>query len=350
MERGNTVCDEPSRQNQIEYVRDHVLPWMLAHVRMRATGFQIFTAVQGALLATYIGSFGKLGRDKWILPVLGLLSCLSSYLWDKRNLKITGILSEVGARFVESSVFEDTEVARKQGFYHLTAYFQLQHRRFFPEDWGNKWINRAVRNPFLTESNCNMRSRNRADFEAHGDLYFITSTVVGFVSVFRYRHPCDIFVESLRFLIERGDLTLLAWVLMPNHFHLVAKRSQRMTISETIASLKRYTSRRIGELCEPSRLRTDLNRIRELAFLEPGKGTAFWKPRFDSLVITSEATLRQKIEYIHHNPVRKGLVSETWQWRYSSASAYEGLQGVGVPVDTEWRCLGYGEIPSGKDS
>jgi len=195
-----------------------------------------------------------------------------------------------------------------------------------------------------------MRSRNRRDFEIHGEVYFITSTVVGFINVFDHAPVCEIFVDCLRFCQERGDFILLAWVLMPNHFHLIVKRAENKNISNVIGNLKRYTARQIGQLSADRGMRQTLDRLRRAASLESGKGTAIWKPRFDSLVIVSEDTLRQKIEYIHMNAVRKGLVSEPWQWRYSSAAAYAGNKGIDVPVDSDWSCIGYCGIPSGKDS
>lgn len=195
-----------------------------------------------------------------------------------------------------------------------------------------------------------MRSRNRKDFETHGDVYFITSTVVGFINVFDYTPASDIFVECLRFCQARRDFTLLAWVLMPNHFHLVTKRAENKSISEIIGNLKRYTARQIGRLCEDREMRQVLDRVRQAGSCEPGKGTAIWKPRFDSLVIISGDTLRQKIKYTHANPARKHLVQEPWQWHYSSAAAYMGMDGIDVPVDADWRCLGYDRMPSGRDS
>ena len=72
--------------------------------------------------------------------------------------------------------------------------------------------------------------------------------------------------------------------------------------------------------------------------------------RFDSFVITNEDTLRQKIEYIHNNPVRAGLVREATEWLYSSAVNYAGLSDVLIPVDIEWKCLDYGMEPSGMGS
>jgi len=137
---------------------------------------------------------------------------------------------------------------------------------------------------------------------------------------------------------------------MANHFHMIVKRAEDKTISEIVGNLKRYTARQIGRLDAGPDIQETICRARRATARESGKGSALWKPRFDSLVISSEDILRQKIEYIHNNPVRKGLVEEPWQWRYSSASAYGGREDILIPVDSEWTCIGYGGIPSGKDS
>lgn len=186
-----------------------------------------------------------------------------------------------------------------------------------------------------------MRSRNRQHYESYGNLFFITSVVVGHISMFNHNQYSDIFVSSLKFYQDRGDITLIAWVLMPNHFHLIAKTNNVSNISTVIGGLKRYTSRKVGELLQKTDNLKLIKLLREAAIQEPGKATTIWKPRFDSLVITSEEVLKQKIDYIHTNPVRKGLVDEPTQWYYSSASAYEGKSGIDVEVDTKWRCLGY---------
>lgn len=64
-------------------------------------------------------------------------------------------------------------------------------------------------------------------------------------------------------------------------------------------------------------------------------------PRFDCFVIDSLDTLRQKIDYIHANPVRKGLVDDPAHWPYSSAAAYAGSKSPIIPVDTEWQSIGF---------
>lgn len=195
-----------------------------------------------------------------------------------------------------------------------------------------------------------MRSRDRLSFEANGDVYFITSTVVGFVNVFVHENLCRIFVDCVDFCQKRGDFVLLAWVLMPNHFHLILKRNETSDVSKIIGNLKRFTSRKIGEKLVGLGMTDILSNLKQATLQEPAQDSSVWKPRFDSLVITSESILKQKIEYTHFNPVRKGLAAEPAKWAYSSASAYAGVSDPILPVDTEWRCLGYLKIPSGKDS
>ncbi len=187
-----------------------------------------------------------------------------------------------------------------------------------------------------------MRSRDRKHYEDHGNLFFITSTVVGFMNIFKQKEACEIFVNCLRFYQDRGDMKILAWVLMPNHFHLIIKVGDRSNISTLIGGIKRYSSRLLGKLLRQNNAKAILMKIKEAALLESGKGASIWKPRFDSLVIVSESILKQKIEYIHYNPVLKGFVEYPHQWYYSSATAYDNRPGIDLVTDAKWECLGYG--------
>jgi hypothetical protein len=52
-------------------------------------------------------------------------------------------------------------------------------------------------------------------------------------------------------------------------------------------------------------------------------------------MILGEEMMRNKIEYIHQNPVKRGFVDEPWHWRYSSARNYQGMDGL-IDVDMDW--------------
>ena len=61
----------------------------------------------------------------------------------------------------------------------------------------------------------------------------------------------------------------------------------------------------------------------------------FWQEGVHPELIQGEVMMRQKIDYIHQNPVKRGYVDEAEQWRYSSARHYAGQQGL-LEVCTRW--------------
>jgi putative transposase len=186
-----------------------------------------------------------------------------------------------------------------------------------------------------------MRSRNRKDFEIFGSLYYVTSTIVGFIRVFDDRRICDIFMENLSFYQQRGDFSLIAYVLMPEHFHLILKTNAEHSVSQCIGNFKRITSRQISSFLNSDCQFQLLSNLRIMAALEPASDSRIWKPRFDCFVVIKEATLGQKINYIHNNPVKRGLIENCEDWPYSSARNYARREDTIIPVDVEWKSLGY---------
>jgi hypothetical protein len=60
-----------------------------------------------------------------------------------------------------------------------------------------------------------------------------------------------------------------------------------------------------------------------------------WQEGSQSKMIETEAMLRQKLEYIHDNPVKRGYVGDPTHWRYSSARNYARIESL-VGVTTDW--------------
>ena len=63
---------------EAEYFEKQGMPWLVGHLTMRSTGLQVFTAIQGGLIVAWAT------RPHWALPLLGLISCLSFIMWDRR--------------------------------------------------------------------------------------------------------------------------------------------------------------------------------------------------------------------------------------------------------------------------
>ena len=160
-----------------------------------------------------------------------------------------------------------------------------------------------------------MRTRYRVRDDAMP--YFVTSTVVAWLQVFTTAARCDILVQSIQFCREQKGLKLYAWVLLDNHFQAIVAAPN---LARVMADLKKYTAGRILEELQAERCDWLLN---QLAFFRARHKTAsthqVWQEGYHPQVLASDQMMGQKIEYLHNNPVRRGLVATAEHWRYSSA-------------------------------
>jgi len=110
---------------------------------------------------------------------------------------------------------------------------------------------------------------------------------------------------------------------MPTHFHAVVSTEKPKILSGIMRDLKRHTSRELIRVLGESGWDLPLTVFRVAA--DSGKGNTeykVWQDAFHPKGIFTEPVLRQKIEYVHLNPVRKGLVENATDWTYSSARNY----------------------------
>ena len=84
--------------------------------------------------------------------------------------------------------------------------------------------------------------RDRYKFVEKDGIYFITSTIVEWIPVFISRTYFEIVIESLLYCITNMDMKLYAYVIMDNHFHLIAFAPD---FSKMIASLRKFTAKKI---------------------------------------------------------------------------------------------------------
>jgi REP element-mobilizing transposase RayT len=163
--------------------------------------------------------------------------------------------------------------------------------------------------------------------------YFTTSTIVNWLPLFNQPLNAQFMLDSLRFLQEHKRLILYAYVFMENHIHMVVAAQN---LPKEIANFKSFVARQIID-----RYRADSNEyiLNQLAFHKlphhSDREYQFWQEGYHPQQIQDEAMMRQKVEYIHHNPVRRGYVDLPEHWRYSSARNYAGQPGL-LEVNMNW--------------
>jgi putative transposase len=123
---------------------------------------------------------------------------------------------------------------------------------------------------------------------------------------------------------EHGFL-LTAWVFLPDHWHAIFYPRHPLTISRVMEAIKDGATKR-------------LNRSRR----EAGR---LWQPRFFDRALRTVKEYNAKVEYIHLNPVKAGLVSRRDEWPWSSVHDYTGRVNC-MPVTPSGRSVDRVRLPA----
>ncbi len=169
-----------------------------------------------------------------------------------------------------------------------------------------------------------------------GNTYFLTLTVEGWIDVFsrpRYRH---IIVDALIYCQQEKGLIVYGWCLMSNHLHMIAGAEEGYHLSDTLRDFKKFTAKNIvAAILETGESRREWMIASFSVAAEKSakhKNYKFWKAGNAPKVIYSLSFFKQKLTYIHQNPVKAQIVTETHHYVYSSAANYSGMSGL-IPVE-----------------
>ncbi|MEX0586877.1 MAG: transposase [Pirellulales bacterium] len=176
---------------------------------------------------------------------------------------------------------------------------------------------------------------SRTRYRIFDDHYphFMTCTLVGWVPIFTRGEAVDIVLNSWRHLQRERQFSLLGYVILENHLHLIAAAPD---LSDVMQRFKSYTAHELVALLKQRSAHTLLHALS--VFKLPHKTESdhqVWQEGNHPQQMTSEEIMWQKLEYIHANPVRRGYVDDPVHWRYSSARNYAGQPGL-IEVVTDW--------------
>ena len=155
-------------------------------------------------------------------------------------------------------------------------------------------------------------------------VYFVTYTVVEWLPVFVSETAFKIVTCSLNFCHESKGLRINAYVIMPTHLHAIVfhESYDGNALDTTLSEFRRFTGRSLADYCGQSMPKAFNKVLRSAA--GDDRARRFWQPTRHPVAITSERFYRQKLDYLHANPCRKGLVLYPEEWRFSSARVHAG--------------------------
>ena len=124
----------------------------------------------------------------------------------------------------------------------------------------------------------------------------------------------ELFEHTLERVRRWYGISVYGYVVMPEHVHLLVSEPERGELATPLQMLKQIVSRKRHAAC----------------------GEPFWQRRYYDFNVWSECKFREKLRYIHRNPVRRGLVDSPEDWPWSSFRHYlTGVEAT-VEIESEW--------------
>ncbi len=148
--------------------------------------------------------------------------------------------------------------------------------------------------------------------------HFITTSCYQRKQLLATTQSRDLLLEVIEQVRRRYYFVVVGYVIMPEHIHLLLTEPERGNPSKVMQAVKQGFARRL------------LIKQRASNEARPGhsRNTALddghiWQARFYDFVVFTEEKRAEKLRYMHNNPVKRGLVREPQQWKWSSCRHYE---------------------------
>jgi putative transposase len=167
-------------------------------------------------------------------------------------------------------------------------------------------------------------------YYGRGHLHFLTFSCYRRLPLLKTVRARDVFVRELARVRAEYGFLLVGYVVMPEHVHLLISEPRRGTPSTVLQMLKQRVSKKLRK----KRRKNSAGQLR-LAFPEPVENLrSFWQARFYDFNVYTNRKKREKLDYMHRNPLTRGLVKHPKDWQWSSWPFYvmrePGLVGIDV--------------------
>ena len=161
-----------------------------------------------------------------------------------------------------------------------------------------------------------MQSKN-----SENHIQFFTATILYWQQLLKENRYKQIIIDSLRFLTDEKRITVYAFVIMPNHIHLLWKINEGHKRETVQRDFLRFTAQKIKQDLQ----NTNSSDLSKFYVKLSDRQYQFWERNALSIDIYSREVLEQKLDYIHNNPLQQKWLSETDDQAcfYSSASFYQ---------------------------
>ena len=150
-------------------------------------------------------------------------------------------------------------------------------------------------------------------YQLSGESHFVTFTCFHRQPLLQHSTAKRAVESGLERIRRKYRLKVYAYVVMPEHVHLLVSEPEVEILSVAIKSLKQGVSRRLI-----------------------GDAEHFWQKRYYDFNVHDDRKFVEKLKYIHRNPVKRGLVGRPEDWEWSSFRHWAtGMEGR-VGIESDW--------------
>jgi putative transposase len=167
-----------------------------------------------------------------------------------------------------------------------------------------------------------------------GQLHFITCSCYRRAALLGTERARHLFLKILNEARERYDFALLGYVVMPEHIHLLISEPNVGNLSTLMQVLKQRVSRAMHRR-RRRRMRSEQKCLWDEAPVR--KYQPFWQRRFYDFNVWSAKKRNEKMNYMHFNPVKRGLVRHPKDWLWSSYGFYTKTGTSLCAPNPEWK-------------
>lgn len=178
-----------------------------------------------------------------------------------------------------------------------------------------------------------MKERKLKHYFANGQIYFVTSNTKDRKEI-NNNIAARFFVITIAYHKYVLNFSLFGYVIMPDHFHLLLQPCEKSPLPKIMNYIKGNFARKYNEFINPD-LQDNVNLIDYQGGKLQKSFNSVWQKEYYEYVIRDEKDFIEKLNYIHNNPVKKGLVKNPDEYEFSSyLQWYSGLrQKIQIPID-----------------
>lgn len=161
----------------------------------------------------------------------------------------------------------------------------------------------------------------RKSYIQKGEIYFWTATINKWQHLLQNDEFKNVIIGSLEYLSKTGKIDVFAFVVMPNHVHVIWRVNEDNGKETSQASFLKYTAHEFKKMLKNE----GADKLSDYAVEADNKNYEFWQRDSLAVHLYTQKVAYQKLDYIHLNPLAEHwqLANDPCNYKYSTAKFYE---------------------------